>query len=136
MNTALPSNASAFPGTFPELSRKLQEVVDLFAWPLHASDYLELVNPLWSTKTLRARIESVIQETPDARTLTLRPGRGWRTHRAGQHTRVGITLDGKHHVRTYSISSAPERRDGRITITVKAHPGGRVSGALARDLPP
>ena len=39
-------------------------------------------------------------------TLTLRPGRGWRPHRAGQHVRVGLAIDGRIATRTYSISSA------------------------------
>src|SRR3982751_119589 len=87
-------------------------VSDAFAWPLAASHYLELLNPLWSTHALTARVEAVWDETADARTLTLRPGRNWRCHRAGQHIRVGLAIDGKANTRTYSISSAPERDDG------------------------
>jgi ferredoxin-NADP reductase len=79
----------------------------------------------------RARVEAARQETADARTLTLRPGRGWRTHRAGQFVKIGVEVDGRILTRTYSITSPPERDDGRITITVKAMPGGRVSNALA-----
>ena len=113
---------------------KLAGLADLFAWPLRTSHYLELVNPLWTTHTLQARVEDVKDETRDARTITLRPSRGWRRHRAGQHVRVGVPIGGRHHVRTYSISSAPERPDGCITITVKAMAGGRVSRHLARRL--
>ena len=65
------------------------EVVNLFATPLEASHYVELVNPLWSSHKLQARVEAVWDETSDARTITLRPGRNWRSHRAGQHVRVG-----------------------------------------------
>jgi len=108
----------------------------MFAFPLRYSHYLELVNPLWTKHTLQARVEGVWDETRDARTLTLRPGRGWRTHRAGQFIRVGVPVDGKRHTRTYSISSAPARRDGCITITVKAIDGGRVSHHLVRGLKP
>jgi ferredoxin-NADP reductase len=82
----------------------------------------------------RARVEAVTQETADARTLTLRPGRGWRRHRAGQFVKVGVEVDGRILTRTYSITSPPERSDGRITITVKAMPGGRVSNALVWGL--
>ena len=42
------------------------------------------------------------------------PARGWRTHRAGQHVRVGVAIDGRIATRTYSISSSPDRRDGCI----------------------
>ncbi|WCO68456.1 ferredoxin reductase [Iamia majanohamensis] len=118
------------------IKERVGEVVDAFATPLRASHYVELVNPLWSSHRLQARVEDVWDETPDARTLTLRPGRGWRRHRAGQHIRVGVPIDGRRFTRTYSISSSPERRDGCITITVKVLEGGRMSGHLVRDLRP
>ncbi len=110
----------------------LAGLADMFAYPLRHSHYLELVNPLWTRHVLMARVEGVTDETADTRTLTLRPGRGWRTHRAGQFVRLGVPIDGKRHTRTYSISSAPAREDGCITITVKAIDGGRVSGQLVR----
>ena len=110
------------------------QVVDLFATPLKASHYMELVNPLWVSHKLQARVESVWDETSDARTITLRPGRNWRRHRAGQHVRLGVPIGGRRFTRTYSISSSPERRDGCITITVKVLDGGRMSGHLVRNL--
>jgi stearoyl-CoA 9-desaturase NADPH oxidoreductase len=116
------------------IRRTTRQVVDLFATPLTASHYVELVNPLWSSRRLQARVEDVWDETSDARTLTLKPGRNWRAHRAGQHIRVGVPIAGAHFTRTYSISSSPERRDGRITITVKVLDGGRMSGHLVRTL--
>jgi ferredoxin-NADP reductase len=109
-------------------------VVNMFATPLQASHYVELVNPLWSSHKLQARVEEVWDETANARTITLRPGRNWRRHRAGQHMRVGVPIEGKRFTRTYSISSSPERRDGCITITVKVLDGGRMSGHLVRNL--
>jgi ferredoxin-NADP reductase len=116
------------------IATRLAAVADSFAWPLRASHYLELVNPLWTTHALQARVEQVWDETRDARTLTLRPGRNWRGHRAGQHLRVGVPIRGKHYARTYSIASAPERHDGRIAITVKAMEGGRMSRHLVRNV--
>lgn len=118
------------------IKERVTEVVDAFASPLRASHYVELVNPLWSSHRLQARVEEVRDETPDARTITLRPGRGWRRHRAGQHVRVGVPIEGKRFTRTSSISSSPERRDGCITITVKVLDGGRMSGHLVRRLQP
>ena len=102
-----------------KLRARITDVVNLFATPLQASHYVELVNPLWSSHKLQARVESVWDETRDARTITLRPGRNWRRHRAGQHVRIGVPIGGRRFTRTYSISSSPERRDGCITITVK-----------------
>jgi ferredoxin-NADP reductase len=107
-------------------------LADAFAYPLRHSHYLELVNPLWTRHVLKARVVGVWDDTADTRTLTLRPGRGWRSHRAGQFVRVGVPIDGKRHTRTYSISSAPARSDGCITVTIKAIKGGRVSQHLAR----
>ncbi len=109
-------------------------VVNLFATPLKASHYVELVNPLWTSHQLQARVEAVWDETRDARTITLRPGRNWRRHRAGQYLRLGVPIGGRRFTRTYSISSSPERRDGCITITVKVLGGGRMSGHLVRNL--
>jgi len=125
----MPSSIAATP-----LASKIGAIADLFAWPLKTSHYLELVNPLWTSHTLQARVEAVWDETRDARTLTLRPGRNWRGHRAGQHVRLGVPIGGQHHTRTYSISSAPQRADGCITVTVKAVAGGRVSHHLVRDV--
>lgn len=113
---------------------RLTTITDLFAYPLKTSHYLELVNPLWTTHALQARVEKVWDETRDARTLTLRPGRNWRGHRPGQHVRLGVPIGGKHYTRTYSISSAPERDDGCITVTVKAIRDGRMSHHLVRSV--
>ncbi|MDQ6696003.1 MAG: ferredoxin reductase [Actinomycetota bacterium] len=112
----------------------MADVVNLFATPLQASHYVELVNPLWSSHKLQARVEGVWDETRDARTITLRPGRNWRRHRAGQYIRLGVPIGGRRFTRTYSISSSPERRDGCITLTVKVLDGGRMSGHLVRNL--
>ena len=118
------------------LRARLSGLADRFAWPLQASHYLELLNPRWTTHALHASVEAHCDETRDVRTLTLRPGRGWRSHRAGQHVRLGVPIGGTVHVRTYSISSPPEREDGCITITVKAVPDGRVSRHLVRGIQP
>lgn len=122
------------PGT--SLRSRLARAADLFAWPLRLSHYVELLNPLWSTHTTWARVVEVRDETADARTLVLRPGRGFPAHRAGQYVPITVTLDGRRHVRTYSISSAPggAPRPGCFAITVKHVAGGRVSGYLVRDV--
>ncbi len=109
---------------------RLRAIADLYTYPLRLSHYVELVNPLWTTHKLQARVVAVWDETSNARTLTLKPGLNWRGHRAGQHVRVGVPVDGHHYTRTYTISSPPERRDGRFTITVKAIDGGRISHHL------
>ncbi len=113
----------------------LARLGDLLAWPLRTADYVELGSPLWGDRVLRAEVAAVREETPDARTLTLRPSRAFRQAarpRAGQYLPVGVVVDGRRHQRTYSISSDPERPGGTFDITVKAVPGGVVSTHLVR----
>ncbi len=58
--------------------------------PLLPDDYLELINPLWSTQELRGRIERIERETGDAVTVLIRPGYEWGGHRPGQYLRIGV----------------------------------------------
>ncbi len=111
----------------------LTRLTDALAWPLSTSHYLGLVDRRAGG---RALVENLQDETHEARTLVLRPPRGWAGHRSGQFAPVGVVIDGRRHVRTYSISSAPEQfeDDGRIAITVKAVEGGRVSQQLVREV--
>lgn len=104
--------------------------------PLLPADYLDLVNPLRAGADLRGRIEAVHSETPDAATIVIRPGKGWRGHVAGQYVRVGVDVDGVRLWRAYSVTSPTNRQDGRITITVKAIPDGKVSNYLVRRARP
>lgn len=130
---------SASPNTASTAVAAGARLLDAARWvttPLLPDDYLGLVNPLWSSRELRGRVEAVRPEARHAATLVIRPGRGWRTHRAGQYVRVGVDIDGVRQWRTFSLSSAPERPDGRVTITVKAVPGGFVSAHLVRRIVP
>lgn len=101
--------------------------------PLLPDDYLAYVNPLWSRREPRGRVDAVMAETRDCVTLWLRPASGWPAHVPGQYVRVGVDVDGVRRWRTYSLTSAPGRRDGRIAITVKLVPGGIVSAHLVRQ---
>jgi ferredoxin-NADP reductase len=108
--------------------------------PLLPDDYLQLANPLWSTRELRGRIIEVVPETDDVATLVIKPGWGWNfSYRAGQYVGIGVHLDGKWHWRSYSISSSPADGSprgscGRLAITVKAMPEGFLSEHLVRGL--
>lgn len=108
------------------------KLLEMVTTPLLPSDYLDLVSPLRAGADLRGRIEAVHPETGDAATVVIRPGRGWRGHTAGQYVRVGVDVEGVRLWRAYSITSPADRPDGRVTITVKAIPGGRVSNHLVR----
>jgi ferredoxin-NADP reductase len=104
--------------------------------PLLPDDYLELINPLWSTQELRGRIERIKPETADAATVIIKPGWDWPGHKPGQYLRVGMPVDGVHHWRAYSITSDPGRADGCISITPKLLPTGKVSPYLVRTARP
>ncbi|MFJ6198124.1 ferredoxin reductase [Micromonospora sp. NPDC092111] len=104
--------------------------------PLLPEDYLDLVAPLRAGAALRGRIVAVDLETRDAATLTIQPGRAWRGHTPGQYVRLGVDVDGVRQWRAYSVTSPPGRPDGRISVTVKAIPDGRVSNHLVRRTRP
>lgn len=103
--------------------------------PLLPDDYLAVVNPLWSARGIRGRVERVIPETNDAATLVIRPGWGWPGHRAGQWVSVGARIDGVWQSRSYSVTS-PSDVVERLHVTVKVANGGRVSGHLVHQTGP
>src|SRR3954447_12520029 len=109
--------------------RALSAVRSLFS-PLLPDDYLELINPLWSTQELRGRIERIDREAGDAVTICIRPGYRWPGHRPGQYLRVGVVVDGIFHWRAYSLTSEPDRPDGWISITPKLVGEGKVTPYL------
>jgi ferredoxin-NADP reductase len=114
------------PQVHPLQRTALRAVRSLFT-PLLPDDYLELINPLWSTRELRGRIERIERETDDAVTVLIRPGYEWMGHRPGQYLRIGVVVDGVHHWRAYSLTSDPDRPDGWISITPKLVDAGKVS---------
>jgi ferredoxin-NADP reductase len=126
-------------GAVPQVSpvrRRALGLIRSFTSPLLPDDYLELINPLWSTRELRGRIERVERETADAVTVLIKPGWEWPGHRPGQYLRLGIEVDGVHHWRAYSLTSDPGRADGCIAITPKLVEAGKVSPFLFRRVRP
>jgi ferredoxin-NADP reductase len=114
----------------PTVQRRILRMVSAFTSPLLPDDYLELINPLWSTRELRGRIESIDRETHEAVTVTIRPGYEWPGHQPGQYLRIGFDIDGVRHWRAYSITSDSDREDGFISITPKLVESGVVSPYL------
>lgn len=110
-------------------------VVDTLTTPHGIDRYLELVNPMWAVREVRARVEQVQREAPGVATLTLRPTGSWTGALAGQHVQVGVVVDGVRRTRCFSLSSSQHRSDGRITITVKAHDQAYVSRYLSEAVP-
>jgi stearoyl-CoA 9-desaturase NADPH oxidoreductase len=126
-------------GAVPKVSaarrRTLGALRSLFS-PLLPDDYLELINPLWSTRELRGRIERIDRESGDAVTIVIRPGHEWPGHEPGQYVRIGVVVDGVFHWRAYSLTSEPGRGDGCISITPKLVTAGKVTPHLVREAQP
>ena len=115
------------------LTLRLASLAERITTPLLPSDYLDAINPLLSGTHLRGRIVAIRRETPDAATIVIKPGRGWRRHIPGQYLRLGVEINGVRQWRTYSLTSRTDRTDGCVSITVKAVPGGIVSNHLVRQ---
>jgi ferredoxin-NADP reductase len=126
-------------GAMPEVPalqrRALRAMRGLFT-PLLPDDYLELINPLWSTQELRGRIECVTREAGNAVTILIKPGWEWPGHEPGQYLRIGVVVNGVHHWRAYSLTSDPGRPDGCISITPKLLEEGKVSPFFVREAKP
>ncbi len=114
---------------------RLAALAEWVTTPLLPADYLDLFNPLRRGADLRGRIEEVQAETADAATIVIRPGADWAGHVPGQYVRIGVDVDGVRQWRAYSLTHGP-RTDGRISITVKAVPNGKVSHHLVRRAQP
>jgi len=126
-------------GAKPQVSalrrRTLDAVSSLFS-PLLPDDYLELINPLWTTQELRGRIERIDREAGNAVTVLIRPGYRWDGHQPGQYLRVGVVVNGVFHWRAYSLTSDPDRPDGWISITPKLVEEGKVTPFLVQQARP
>jgi stearoyl-CoA 9-desaturase NADPH oxidoreductase len=153
---ALGAGAAAVGATALEVKRRLlqgdtslvpnadlvRSVAARMTTPLLPDDYLHMLNPLWTAREIRGKVVEVIPETDEAATLVIKPGWGFSAdYQPGQYVGIGVSLDGRWHWRSYSISSDPggDRRTGAagtITITVKAMPEGFMSEHLVRGLEP
>ncbi|HUA05094.1 MAG TPA: ferredoxin reductase [Solirubrobacteraceae bacterium] len=112
------------------VQRRVLKALESLSSPLLPDDYLELINPLWSTRELRGRIQQVKHETGQAATILIKPGYRWPGHLPGQYVRIGIDIEGVRHWRAYSLTSDPYREDGLISITPKRVDAGKVSPYL------
>ena len=101
--------------------------------PLLPDDYIELMNPMWTTRELRGKIEEVRPETDEAATVVVRPSSRWLGHWPGQYLRIGVEVNGRRHWRAYSLTSDPGHPDNLISITVKYVPEGKLSPYFTRE---
>ncbi|GAB3755312.1 ferredoxin reductase [Lysobacter olei] len=101
------------------------------AWvsPAFIDFWASHLNPAWSLDRPLARIVGRRQESHDAVTLLLAPNRHWRGFAPGQHLSLGAEVEGVCVSRSYSLSDVP-RADGRLSVTVRHVPGGKLSTHL------
>ncbi|GAB2973214.1 ferredoxin reductase [Nocardioides montaniterrae] len=116
----------------------LRAVADAAVHPLTLDDLLDHFRPLrggTGPEQVQGRITAVRAETADSATIEILPGRDWAGHLPGQYVRMSVDVDGVRLWRCYSLTHGP-RKDRRISITVKAIPGGTVSNHLVRNARP
>ncbi len=125
-----PTHAPGRPHGLRLLKRLLlQRIARTLLAPDAFDFWVSRLRPDWSWERPLARIVSRRAESRDSFTLLLQPNRHWRGFQPGQHLNIGAEIDGARITRSYSLSDAP-RADGRIAITVKAMPGGKLSQHL------
>lgn len=90
------------------------------------------LHPLWTLRRPLARLLARTPASADAVTLELQPNRHFGGMAAGQHVNLGVEVDGRRITRSYSPTLLA---NGRLAITVKAIPDGKVSQYLARHAP-
>ncbi len=122
-----PTSAPASPRVRPR--PLLQRLARTLLAPDAFDFWASRLRPDWSWDRPLARIVSRQAESEDSFTLLLQPNRHWRGFQPGQHLNIGAEIEGIRITRSYSLSDAP-RADGRIAITVKAMPGGKLSQHL------
>jgi ferredoxin-NADP reductase len=120
----------------PEARRRLLKAARAMTTPLLPDDYIELMNPMWSTRELRGRVERVQPETADAATVVVSPSFEWPGHLPGQYLRIGVEINGRRHWRAYSITSDPQHPRGLVSITVKYVEEGKLSPYFTRQIEP
>jgi ferredoxin-NADP reductase len=130
--------ASARPARTSGLRRRISPLAlfEALATPHGVDRYLELVNPMLTVRDLRAEVTQVHRSTADTVTLTLRPTRQWKGFQAGQFVQVTVEIEGVRRTRCYSPACSQYRNDGRIELTIKAHPEGLVSQFLHANAAP
>lgn len=120
----------------PRGRRMLLRAVRHLFKPLKPDDYLEMINPLWTTKELRGQVERVEARGSEAASVLIRPSYEWPGHQPGQYVRLGLVIDGRYHWRAYSLTSDPRPEDGLISVTPKKVGTGVVSPYLVEKIQP
>lgn len=94
------------------------------------------IEAIAAAERVPAVVEAIEAPAPSVRELVLRPERPFE-YRAGQVAVLHLPATGSRAAitRTYSFATPPAL-DGRLRFTVRLHPGGAFSGAVAQELQP
>jgi hypothetical protein len=111
------------------LRRIVTPLLEAVSAPHGPDRYLELINPVWSLREVRARIIEVRRHAAASVTLLLQPNTNWRGFQAGQHVAFTVDIDGVQRTRCYSLACSAYST-GLLEITVAAQREGMVSGYL------
>ena len=120
----------------PRGRRLLLRAISHLFKPLRPDDYLEMLNPLWTTKELRGKVERVEPQGTEAASVLIRPSYEWPGHKPGQYVRLGLVIDGRYHWRAYSLTSDPDPADGLVSVSPKKVDSGVVSPYLVERIQP
>lgn len=120
----------------PSIAQGVLRVARMLTTPASPSDYLELINPLWSTRELLGAVEEVRHETHDTATVVVRPSRPWPGHEPGQWFRVGVEIKGVRHWRAFTLTGDPDHPEGLVALTIKRVEGGLMSQFLLDEAQP
>ncbi|WP_116475462.1 hybrid-cluster NAD(P)-dependent oxidoreductase [Zobellella maritima] len=121
-----------------------QNLVALNEGEIRAGDEVEVLEyapaPDYPDAAPKRRALLCVEREPLARDmdtywLEALDGKPLADYQPGQHLPVALDIDGKRHLRHYTLSSSPTR-PGRYGISVKRHPHGLVSNWLGRVLQP
>jgi ferredoxin-NADP reductase len=111
------------------LRRIVDPLLEAVSTPHGPDRYLEMVDPMWSLRKVRAKIVEVRHCAGGSAMLLLRPNGNWRGFRAGQHVAFTIEIDGVLRTRCYSLACSAYST-GLLELTVTAKPDGLVSSYL------
>ncbi|GAA3550245.1 hybrid-cluster NAD(P)-dependent oxidoreductase [Zobellella aerophila] len=121
-----------------------QNLVALNEGQIRQGDVIEVLEyastPSYPDSAPRRRALLCVEREPLARDmdtywLEAMDGKPLADYQPGQHLPVALDIDGRRHLRHYSLSSSPTR-PGRYGISVKRQPDGLVSNWLAQALQP
>ncbi|XQF90380.1 flavin reductase family protein [Pseudoalteromonas espejiana] len=122
----------------------ITKVLDQFSkWFLHHQSFAGYIEPImqtfkpaWRAGLFRAQVKQVALLNGDFLSVTLKPQKLWRAHRAGQHISLTVEINGRLLTRIFTVASSAQdyKSTGLIRLLIKTSQVGRFTGQLANTL--